>query len=386
MNELAEMKHIVRPKRRGWRGQCVTRQMEHLMRRSTTATAVWLTSRGRSCREIADGIGMSEATVRSWARGWEARRLQPLPVGRPIEDSCKWLRQQILGVLGLVGAEIGVPALQEMFPEAARRELEDLHRRYQDVHHRKGMMVVHALRWTMPGTVWAMDYTQAPAPIDGRYPYVLLVRDLASGRQLQALPVEEATALETVRALQLLLTMYERPLVIKCDNGSHFAAEEVRRLLRERGILQLFSPPCTPEYNGACEAGVGSLATRAHHEAARHDRTGEWTCDDVEAARSQANQTARPQGLHGPTPDDLWRRCEPLSELDRQYVRRQVERLERKARAEHGFLPDVKLSTREQDGLNRVAIGWACVELGLVLIRRKRIPVRVKRWRVRRVS
>jgi transposase InsO family protein len=380
------MKHGPRDRKRGWKGQCVKREMEHLMRRSAVATATWLVGVGWPWGRIAESIGMNEVTLRSWARSWEARRLAPIPVGRPTVDSCQWLRQQILAVLGLVGAEIGVPTLQEMFPEAARRELEDLHARYQQVHKRKGMAVIHALRWIYPGAVWAMDFTTPPVPIDGKYPHVLLVRDLASGRQLLALPVEEATADAVVKALSRLLTQFESPLIMKCDNGSHFTAGEVRQLLNERGILQLFSPPYTPQYNGACEAGVGSLETRAHHEAARHDRVGDWTCDDVEAARRQANETARPHGLHGPTPDDLWARREPFSALDREYVRLTVARLVDAVRAQRGLLPGIDLSEPQQESINRVAIGLACVELGLVLIRRKRIPVRVKRWRVRRVS
>ena len=42
------------------------------------------------------------------------------------------------------------------------------------------------------GTVWAVDFAQAPQPIDGVYPYLLAVRDLASSKQLLWLPVEHA--------------------------------------------------------------------------------------------------------------------------------------------------------------------------------------------------
>ena len=34
-------------------------------------------------------------------------------------------------------------------------------------------------------------------------------------------------------------------------------------------VSQLFSPPRRPQYNGAIEAGQGSLQTRAHWDAAR---------------------------------------------------------------------------------------------------------------------
>jgi hypothetical protein len=73
------------------------------------------------------------------------------------------------------------------------------------------------------------------------------------------------------------------------------------------------------EYNGTREVGIGSLKTRAEHEAAWNGRPGEWTGDDVEAARMQANELSRPRGHkpacrdatcrgagRGSTPDQAW--------------------------------------------------------------------------------
>jgi len=61
-------------------------------------------------------------------------------------------------------------------------------------------------------------------------------------------------------------------------------------------VFALLSPPRLPRYNGAVEAGNGSVKTRVRQEAARHGRIGCWTSDDLEAARLQANLTARPWG------------------------------------------------------------------------------------------
>jgi len=94
-------------------------------------------------------------------------------------------------------------------------------------------------------------------------------------------------------------------------------AWETRGLLRRYGVLALYSPPETPQYNGSCEAGIGSIETRAHYIAAQHDRPGAWTADDVEQARPQANETARPQGTEGPTPDELWQWREPITQAER---------------------------------------------------------------------
>jgi hypothetical protein len=53
--------------------------------------------------------------------------------------------------------------------------------------------------------------------------------------------------------------------------------------------ISKLSPGCRAIMAG-CEAGIGGLQTRAHCEAARRDRPGEWTCDDVLAAQLSANQ------------------------------------------------------------------------------------------------
>jgi hypothetical protein len=71
-------------------------------------------------------------------------------------------------------------------------------------------------------------------------------------------------------------------------------------------VHHLRSPPERPEYNGACEAGIGSMKTRTHHQAALRDCSGQWSSDDAEAARCQANETARPWGASEPTPDQCW--------------------------------------------------------------------------------
>ena len=41
-----------------------------------------------------------------------------------------------------------------------------------------------------------------------------------------------------------------------------------------------------------------------YHIAARNDRVGGWTRDDIEEARPQANELGCLRGYHGPTPDE----------------------------------------------------------------------------------
>jgi hypothetical protein len=162
----------------------------------------------------------------------------------------------------------------------------------------------------------------------------LVVRDLATQYQLLALPVPDQTARTTVQALISLFRQYGTPLVLKTDNGSHFIAHETQELLDRWNVLNLRSPKVTPSYNGSCEAGIGSLKTRAHYLAAFYDRPGQWTCDDVEAARVMANETARPWGLDGPNPTQKWCQRTTLSPVQRLIFRAAVRNLLDQARHE----------------------------------------------------
>src|SRR5262249_39685370 len=156
--------------------------------------------------------------------------------------------------------------------------------------------------------------------------------DLASGQQLLWLPVEAATADRTLQQLAWLFACYGAPLVLKSDNGSSFSGEVLREFLRRQEVWPLFSPPRTPAYNGACEAGIGSLKYRTAYQAERHGRTEAWASQDLETARRLANETARPRGPKGLTPAEAWARRQPISAEERRAFAETVNRLEPEAR------------------------------------------------------
>jgi hypothetical protein len=244
----------------------------------------------------------------------------------------------------------------------ARREVQNILRRYRRAWKRRRTLLAPVLHWTTPGTVWAIDFSEPPRPIDGCYRYLLAVRDLASGFQLLWLPVTDESADTAVAALETLFREHGPPLVLKSDNGSVFKAHATRRLLERWHIWPLRSPPRWPEYNGACEAGLGSMKTGTHHESVRYGRPGSWTCADTEAARCQANQTARPWGVHGPTPDIVWCRRRALSAGERITFADAVHR--RQAGADDAVRPG---QCREA-ALRRSAISRALVDCGLLAI------------------
>ena len=188
-----------------------------------------------------------------------------------------------------VGPGIEHRPLQAAFPELARREAENLRYRFRRLWKLDNRGFVHVLHWHHPGAVWAMDHSEPPRPIDGRWPYILAVRDLASGCQLAWLPVLDETAETTIDALQWLFLEHGPPLVLKSDNGSGFIAEDTRAFWPAGRSAPSSHRPIRRS-TMAVEAGNGALKTRTHEEAARQGRRGHWTADDTEVARRMANE------------------------------------------------------------------------------------------------
>jgi len=121
-----------------------------------------------------------------------------------------------------------------------------------------------------------------------------------------------------------------------------FTADSTRELVKKWGVFLLLSPPHCPSYNGSIEAGICSLQAeaceaagaapnmaRTDHHAARNGRPGEWSCEDIEAARLEANETARPWGSKGPLPDEVWRSRTPITEEERDALRWAVTKFSR---------------------------------------------------------
>jgi hypothetical protein len=167
--------------------------------------------------------------------------------------------------------------------------------------------------------------------------------------------------------------------VLKSDNGSAFGAAAVQELLHERRVKNLFSPPYMPRYNGAIEAGIGSLTSRTEQCAARRGYPGEWTWADAAAARYEANATARPRGLRGPSAEELWAGRTPIAPEERQaFWRSASSRYEELAAASPG--PPASVSEEmHRRSLDRQAIRGALVEYGYLSITRRRIPLPIRR-------
>jgi transposase InsO family protein len=276
---------------------------------------------GWAWTQIADRIQVAGRTLRKWCHDLLHMFKPPLPLGRPVGRSPREERNRVIHFVDEFGPQVGVPSLRKCFPEMCRAELDDLLKRYRRVWREQNREPLRVLHWPVAGRVWAIDYAGPFQPIDGRWAYLLAVRDLATGMQLLWQPVEAATGDNAALALATLFADYGAPLVLKSDNGGHFACPIVQDLLRSHQVECLFSPPYWPRYNGAIESGIGALKVRTDAHAARAGHPGYWTWDDTAGAFLEANELSQPYGPNGPSPDESWAARAPILADERRAFR-----------------------------------------------------------------
>ena len=282
-------------------------------------------------------------------------------------------RNEVLHFLDEYGAGVGVPTLRECFPDMMPAEQEDLLRRYRRVWREQHRIPLRILSWPVPGRVWAIDFAEAPCPIEGRFPYLLAVRDLASGLSLLWQPVEHATGANTTAMLASLFAIHGAPLVLKSDNGPAFGETSVQALLQSWKVASLFSPPHWPRYNGAVEAGIGSLKARTEARAARQGHGGIWTWDDVAGALLEANTLARLSG-RGPSPSEAWATRSVIAESERERFGACVDRQTKVTNPEPSSCDGAEHDVWSIRGVAREAIRRALEECGYLSYTRRRIP------------
>lgn len=365
--------------RRGLPRQRRRRFEEHELRDNVAELACTFHDRGMPFNRIAKLIHLSARTLRYWLASTRVEHHVLLPLGRPTLRSAPEQRRAVLAVLDECGPATGLPTLQDCFPDLPRAELADLLRLYRRAWQHRHQYAPRILHWQVPGTVWAMDYSEAPEPIDGCYPYLLAIRDLASGQQLSWLPVSHANSLEAILALSSLFALYGPPLVLKTDNGSPFCADLTLRYLDRSGVIPLFSPPYTPQYNGAIEAGIGSLKMRTERHATWLGHPGYWTTDDVAYALADANATSRPKGPRGPSADQLWTGRETLTDEQRQRFQDTVKRHREEILTREDRVQEEGMSTSKDRLIGREAIRRALGEHGYLSFSRRRIPLPISR-------
>jgi hypothetical protein len=366
--------------RRGSAHQHPRRHREHTARRNAAATGKQLVDRGKRWSEVARLFARSTRTLQRWCR--LDATAPPSPLGRPVIHSPREDRNAFLHVLDEYGPGVGLPTLKECFPDMLRAEQADLLRRYRRVWRERHRIPLRVLHWSEPGRVWAIDFAEAPMLIEGRFPYLLAVRDLASGMSLLWQPVEHATGANTTALLAALFTLLGAPLVLKSDNGPAFGEASVQALLQQWNVASLFSPPHWPRYNGAIEAGIGSLKARTDACAARHGHPGLWMWDDVAGAMLEANTLARPRGEHGPSPEAIWSARSTITADERNRFVACVGRHRELAKREPVSCEVGESEVQSMRGLARQVIRLALEECGCLTYTRRRIAPPLPRRKV----
>lgn len=371
------------------------RELEQALHRRALAFRRWRLACGDADGLIADLLDLCPRTLRAWnqerqatleeasrrRRQAEAERVVYTPVtklvprGRPLETADVTTRDAVIAMIHLVGPlAITRAMIEEQFPDLARNEIDDLIWRYRSTYQRMKPDWMGCLRWLEPGTVWAMDFSKADHRIDGRFGAILAVRDLASGTMLLSLPARHMDAATVCGALVHLFAIHGAPLVLKCDNGSHFTDDAVRALCRQARTAMLFSPVATPTFNGAIEAGIGALKTYAHHHAVADGHPEHWTCDDIEAARLRINTMPRPWD-DGRTPHGRWERRTPITPEQRQAFLDAVDGYAAAGCRELCLEQIPTDLTRALPSVARASIARACVTCGLLVYRRRRLTL-----------
>ena len=354
-------------------GQEPRRDRERFVRAEAMAFARWAGRQGLPRCRAAARLDLRAGTLGRWGRAWDADRLKLHFLGRPRSRGDPLQRLEVVQHLREVGPTVGLPSLRCQFPDLARSELSDLQRDQRRQWFQDHEVFADALEWLLPGSVWAMDFSQAPVPIDGDFRHVLAVRDLPSHMQLCLLPVKHGDAITAVSALEHLFVTHGPPLLAKADNGSPFISQELEKLLARWEVTLLLSPPRWPQYNGSVEAGFGASKTRIHIEADRHGRIDHWLLDDVEAARLLANRASRPWGVTGATPQERWDRRPPITPHQRQDFHQAVTENERTIRIELGYRPEEELKRNARATLARESISRALQGLGYLRVTRRRV-------------
>jgi len=347
-------------------GQRPRREAENSVRYEVAEFAGEMAAYGMATAQSCRLMYVAEPTLRSWMRKYEANELEPMNLGRPGYDCDSVTLRDIRGLAWMVGPQVSVAYITEQIDWVPRVVVEEVVRACKREMKRGRLSTLRTLEWNQAGRIWAIDWTD-PAVIDNRYKKVLVVRDLASGNILLSLPAEAQSAKLAKDALEYLFILHGAPLVLKSDNGSEFIEHDFENFLRDYGVVHLLSPAYYPQYNGAIEAGIGSLKTHTWYEAARHNRVGYWTCDDVEAGRLKANETSRPNGPRGPSPDRMWlnRTQIDVDEWDRfrEVLSQEHAKMEKTA----------DQSERDRKAEERQAITRALVKCGYVKITRRAV-------------
>jgi transposase InsO family protein len=322
--------------------------------------------RGVPAADVTRGLHVSDRTLRFWRQ--KPCASQPACRGRRPQCATRLERNAVFQFLRPRGEATSLDALRAEFPHLRCADLRNLLARYRRLQRRKAQRHRCRLEWRRPGAVWAADFKEFPEPLEGRFGWMLSVKDLGSRCQLAWEPFAEATKEVVSAEFDRLFAEHGPPLVMKSDNGGQFIADEIKRLLAEHVVTPLYNPVRRPRYNGGVERANSQLASHQAALAEHRGRPGMPTREDAADAREQANETARPHGWRGPTADQLWAQRAPIAADERAIFQATVENQRALVRASWDFAPDEALTHYQAAAVDRRAVRDALLARDLLKI------------------
>jgi transposase InsO family protein len=369
-----------------WERQADSRHAEREVRKRSVAFSRWAQQRGRTLAAAAGALQVSLRSLERWRLRWSSDWLAPHPRGRPCRCAAEDVRRDVIDFLDGTGPATGLPTLRHRYRHVARAELVELLTGYRGHYRQTHARQQSELHWLRPGSVWAIDFAHPPHSIDGCFPTIFAVRDLASQQQLLWLPVENETADTTIDALHDLFAEQGAPLILKCDNGPAFKAQDMRQFLRDWSVITLYSPPYAPWYNGAVERANRSLKEVTAHLAEQAGHSGSWTSAELHAARRQLNRLTRPWGANGGTPEEVWESRELLTMDERDVLFDNLNAARRAVCLEREVDPEAPLPHAAETEIVRLALQPVLERLGYLHITRRRITPALNRRKRDRIT
>lgn len=351
------------PRRRhsiGTDEQLPRREAEQIARRSVVALARAARRSGIPTTRVARSLGIHPRTVARLKEQWRTEKLTVYPRGRLAKWPAPRTRNKVIRKITKLGPQIGVEVLRAHFKDISRSALQALLWKYRDHIKRRERRALWSLHWSRPGAVWASDHVKPPEPIDGVFPQALATRDLAANFQVGWAGVIAKDGPTTAARLEAEYVRHGAPLVQKFDGG--FPSPEMTALLEKYDVVALQSPPHLPKYNGACEAANHSMKDWTDHQTALYGRPGFWTSADLAAARELANTNARPWGVAGAVPAEVFAARTPITPEERRAFKQEVATWERslsKGRAAN----QGELTDADRRDIRRHAIEVALIRL-----------------------
>jgi len=135
------------------------------IRIAVVAFRQWITRFHPTHYDPAALLELDPRTLARWHALWLKSKLRSNPRGRPMRIAHVNDRNQVIHLLDALGPHVGCSTLQLFFPLMARRPLRRLLQRYRRIWRKRNRLRLHELHWHRPGSVWAIDYTQPPAPV-----------------------------------------------------------------------------------------------------------------------------------------------------------------------------------------------------------------------------